>query len=86
MRRRVVITGMGLINPLGHDVETVWGALKESKSGVGMTQLFDASRFPTQISAEVRDWDISSVVDDADLADDAEGQQQDDEPHQRRGS
>ncbi len=67
MRRRVVITGMGLINPLGHDVETVWGALKESKSGVGMTQLFDASRFPTQISAEVRDWDISSVVDDADL-------------------
>ena len=35
MKRRVVITGIGMINPLGHDVETVWTALKEGKSGVG---------------------------------------------------
>lgn len=64
-RRRVVITGIGSINPLGHDVETVWEALKESRSAVGMTSVFDASRFPTKISAEVRDWDISSIGEDA---------------------
>ena len=58
-RRRVVVTGMGVINPMGHDVETVWNGLKESRSAVGYTTVFDASRFPTKISAEVRDWDVS---------------------------
>lgn len=61
MRRRVVITGVGAINPLGHDVETVWSALKESKSGVGYTTIFDASKFPTKISAEVKNWDIAQA-------------------------
>jgi 3-oxoacyl-[acyl-carrier-protein] synthase II len=65
MRRRVVITGIGSINPLGHDVETVWGALKESKSGVGYTTIFDASKFPTKISAEVKNWDITDTGEDA---------------------
>ena len=64
-RRRVVITGIGTINPLGHDVETVWSALKEGQSAVGYTSVFDASRFPTKISAEVKGYDISGVVDDA---------------------
>ena len=59
MRRRVVITGIGAVNPMGHDVETVWAGLKEGKSGVGYTSIFDASSFPTRISAEVRDWDVS---------------------------
>ena len=59
MRRRVVVTGIGMVNPMGHDPETVWSGLKESKSGVGRTTLFDATGFPTQISAEVKDWDIS---------------------------
>lgn len=59
MRRRVVITGMGLINPLGSDVPTVWNALLQGKSGVGYTTLFDASRYPTKISAEVRNWDFA---------------------------
>ena len=48
MRRRVVITGIGCVNPMGHDVETVWQALKEGQSGVGYTTIFDASKFPTQ--------------------------------------
>lgn len=65
--RRVVVTGVGSINPLGNDVETVWKALREGKSGVGKTTIFDASKFPTKISAEIKDWDISSVVDDAEL-------------------
>jgi 3-oxoacyl-[acyl-carrier-protein] synthase II len=59
MRRRVVITGIGMINPMGHDPETVWSGLKEGKSGVAYTTLFDASGFPTKISAEVKDWNVA---------------------------
>lgn len=58
-RRRVVITGIGMVNPMGHDVDTVWSGLKESKSGVANTTLFDASGFPTKISAEVKGWELS---------------------------
>jgi 3-oxoacyl-[acyl-carrier-protein] synthase II len=58
MKRRVVITGMGCVNPLGHDVESMWSALKEGQSGVAYTTIFDASNFPTKISAEVKNWDI----------------------------
>lgn len=59
MNRRVVVTGMGMINPLGHDVESVWARLKNGESGVGFTTIFDASNFPTRISAEVKNWDIA---------------------------
>jgi 3-oxoacyl-[acyl-carrier-protein] synthase II len=65
MRRRVVITGIGCINPMGHDPETVWSGLKEGQSGVGPTTIFDASRFPTRISAEVKNWDITDIGEDA---------------------
>lgn len=59
MTRRVVVTGVGMVNPMGHDVETVWKGLKEGASGVGYTTVFDASNFPTKISAEVKDWDVT---------------------------
>jgi 3-oxoacyl-[acyl-carrier-protein] synthase II len=59
-----VITGMGLVTPLGADLETVWRRLLAGESGVGYTTLFDASNFPTKISAEVRDWDLSDVGED----------------------
>jgi 3-oxoacyl-[acyl-carrier-protein] synthase II len=49
---------------MGHDVETVWAALKEGQSGVDYTTIFDASSFPTRISAEVRDWDVSQIGED----------------------
>ncbi len=61
MRRRVVVTGIGCVTPLGTDVETMWRRLRAGESGVGLTTLFDASNFPTKISAEVRDWDVSEV-------------------------
>jgi 3-oxoacyl-[acyl-carrier-protein] synthase II len=61
MRRRVVVTGVGMINPLGHDHETVWSALKESKSGVERITIFDPTGFPTTIAAEVKNWDVSKV-------------------------
>ena len=59
MRRRVVVTGIGMINPMGHDPATVWAGLKAGQSGVAETTLFDASGFPTRISAEVKNWDIT---------------------------
>lgn len=67
MRRRVVVTGLGMINPMGHDVATVWRGLREGASGVGPTTLFDASGFPTRISAEVKGWDITSTGEPAEL-------------------
>lgn len=66
-RRRVVVTGVGVINPLGNDIETLWGNLKQGKSGVGYTTIFDASKFPTKISAEIKNWDIADVVDNPEL-------------------
>lgn len=61
MSRRVVVTGIGLVTPLGADVETVWRRLLNGESGVGRITLFDASNFATQIAAEVKDWDISAI-------------------------
>ena len=61
MRRRVVVTGIGCVTPLGAAVETVWSRLLAGESGVGYITRFDASNFPTKISAEVRDWDLSDV-------------------------
>ncbi len=66
-RRRVVVTGMGVINPLGNDVDTVWKQLKEGNSGVGYTTIFDASRFPTKISAEIKNWDITDCGEDPEV-------------------
>jgi 3-oxoacyl-[acyl-carrier-protein] synthase II len=62
MSRRVVITGMGIVCPLGHDIETVWDKLITGKSGVATTTIFDASTFPTTFSAEVKDYDFRKYV------------------------
>ncbi len=64
MRRRVVVTGAGWVTPMGSEIREVWAGLKQGGSGVGYTSIFDASRFPTKIAAEVRDWDISEVGED----------------------
>ena len=64
MRRRVVITGVGMVTPLGADREAIWKRLLAGESGVGYTTLFDAANFPTKISAEVRNWDLSDVGED----------------------
>jgi len=55
--RRVVITGMGVVSPLGHELDTFWNALIESKCGIDKITAFDASSFDTQIAAEVKDFD-----------------------------
>jgi len=64
MRRRVVITGIGCVTPLGADIETVWKRLLAGESGVDTITLFDASHFPSKVAAEVRDWDLSDVGED----------------------
>ena len=55
-KRRVVITGLGAVTPLGHDVLTTWCALKEGRSGIGPITIFDASGFPTKIAGEVKNF------------------------------
>ncbi len=64
MRRRVVVTGVGWVTPLGAQIETVWQRLLAGESGIGYISLFDARSFPTQIAAEVRDWDLSEAGED----------------------
>lgn len=64
MRRRVVVTGLGMINPLGTDVDTVWNALVNAQSGVGYISIFDASSYPTRIAAEIRDWTVADCGQD----------------------
>ena len=61
---RVVITGMGWITPMGHDIESVWNRLLAGESGIAHTTLFDASTFPTSISAEVKNFRLSDHLSD----------------------
>jgi 3-oxoacyl-[acyl-carrier-protein] synthase II len=61
--RRVVVTGMGTVTPLGNDVATFWSALISGKSGVRTIEAFDPSRIASRIAGEVRDFDPSSVLD-----------------------
>ena len=61
--RRVVITGVGLITPLGHDLESSWTQMAAGKSGTSAITHWDATDFPTQINARVNDWDASAYMD-----------------------
>ena len=65
MKRRVVVTGVGCINPMGNGVDVMWRGLKEGQSGVGKLTVFDASKFPTRIAAEIKNWDITDIGEDA---------------------
>lgn len=62
-KRRVVVTGMGLITPLGLDVKSTWEAVLLGKSGVGSLTAFDASDLPTRICASVKNFDPSPYLD-----------------------
>lgn len=57
-RRRVVITGMGVVTPLGHSVADLYDAQIHGRSGIGPIRNFDASKFPTTFAAEVKDFDL----------------------------
>jgi len=64
MRRRVVVTGIGCVTPVGNSVPAMWQALQECRSGVGPITHFDASGFPTKFAAEVRGFDLARYVPD----------------------
>ncbi|MDX1734198.1 MAG: beta-ketoacyl-ACP synthase II [Halioglobus sp.] len=60
--RRVVVTGLGMISPLGHTVEETWQNILAGKSGAATIDTFDVSAFSTQFSCSVRDFDISPYL------------------------
>ena len=62
MKRRVVVTGLGLVTPLGIGVEKTWPAIIAGTSGVGRITRFDASDLPSQIAAEVKDFDPADFI------------------------
>ncbi|MET0263404.1 MAG: beta-ketoacyl-ACP synthase II [Rariglobus sp.] len=61
--QRVVVTGLGAIHGLGHDVDSFWASLLAGKPGVGRVSLFDPTPFATQVGAEVRDWNVEEHMD-----------------------
>ncbi|HJP85539.1 MAG TPA: beta-ketoacyl-ACP synthase II [Gemmatimonadaceae bacterium] len=63
MKRRVVVTGMGAITPVGNDVATTWRSLIEGKSGTAPITKFDASNFPVRFAAEVKGFDPLNYMD-----------------------
>ena len=63
MNRRVVITGMGAITPIGNNVEETWNGIKEKKCGIDEIKLFDSSTFKTKLDAEVKDYDALKYFD-----------------------
>ena len=63
-RRRVAITGLGLVTPLGNDAASTWSALLAGTSGVSSITHFDASGFPVRIAAEVKAFDPRHVIED----------------------
>lgn len=62
MARRVVVTGLGMMTPLGHNVEDSWAAIKAGKSGIGPITLFDASNYLVKIAAEVKNFDATQYM------------------------
>ncbi|MCL5104697.1 MAG: beta-ketoacyl-ACP synthase II [Armatimonadetes bacterium] len=61
--RRVVITGLGALTPLGNTVDEYWEAIKACKNAIGPITHFDASEHPTRIAAEIKDFDATKYVD-----------------------
>lgn len=66
--RRVVVTGMGVVSPVGNSVESAWEALLAGKSGIGRISRFDVSEFRSQIAGEVKDFDIGAYLEPKEAA------------------
>ena len=68
MTQRVVITGMGIISPLGNDVDTFWNNLLQGKCGIGPIDRFDPAAFKVKLAAQVRDFDPLQYMDKMEAA------------------
>ncbi|MBX3707491.1 MAG: beta-ketoacyl-ACP synthase II [Pseudomonadales bacterium] len=66
-RRRVVVTGLGMLSPIGNDVPTSWAAALAGKSGAGLIETFDTSEYPVRIAAMVKNFDPSAIMDRKEL-------------------
>jgi 3-oxoacyl-[acyl-carrier-protein] synthase II len=62
VKKRVVVTGVGLVTPLGTGVDKTWQGICSGKSGVGPVTRFDASEFPVKIAAEVKDFQVEDFI------------------------
>src|SRR5215210_7302663 len=60
--RRVVITGMGAVSPLGNDLPSTWSAALAGESGIDFIRSFDASGYPVRVAAEVKDFEPPNLV------------------------
>lgn len=62
MTRRVVVTGLGIISPVGNDIASAWDSIVAGRSGIGPVTRFDASGFPTRIAGEVKGFDVAAYM------------------------
>lgn len=62
MKRRVVITGLGIVCPVGNDIASAWDNIVNGRSGIGRITRFDPSAFNAQIAGEVKDFDITTLI------------------------
>src|SRR5678815_2643534 len=62
LNRRVVVTGLGLVTPVGNSVETTWAALSEGKNGADYIKKFDAEKFPVRFACEVKNFDPLNYI------------------------
>lgn len=63
MKKRVVITGVGVVSPVGIGVEDFWNSIKEGRNGVGLITRFDATNYATKVAAEVKDFEPTNFID-----------------------
>ncbi len=62
MKRRVVITGLGIVSPVGNDIDSAWDNIVNGRSGIGRISRFDPSTFNAQIAGEVKDFDVTQYM------------------------
>ncbi|AEC20231.1 3-oxoacyl-(acyl carrier protein) synthase II [Pusillimonas sp. T7-7] len=62
MKRRVVITGLGIVSPVGNDIDSAWDNIVNGRSGIGRITRFDPSGFNAQIAGEVKDFDVTQYM------------------------
>ena len=61
-KRRVVVTGLGIVSPMGSTVESAWEAILRGQSGIGPVTRFDVSAFPVRFAGQVRGFDVAQYI------------------------
>ena len=61
-KRRVVVTGLGIVSPVGSTIDSAWSAILRGESGIGLISRFDTSQYATRIGGAVRDFDVAQYI------------------------